>query len=544
MTMSSENVLGIYSALKLIWTSNDLPEEFLSHLKFTGNPDTSIPSSFRVGLAAQISIGLAGLSAAYLHYLRTGVAQDVVVDARHAVLSFHSEAWYTISDAVPADGTWDSIAGLYQTKDNGWVRIHTNFPHHRAGVLSILSISESPESQASRNDVAAAILRWDAQEFEDACAKRGMCAFKLRETAEWEKSDHAQALSNSPVVEIQTINDFPTKTLPAPDHYRPLHNVNVLDLSRVLAGPIAGRTLAAHGAQVLLVTSPNLPSLPLLDVETSIGKRTTQLDLDVLSSDKEKLRDLVKDADVFLQAYRPGGLESRGFGVDDVVKMKEGGGGVVYASLRAWGWDGPWANRRGLDSLVQTATGFNAEEGKAYQTFLKSQGKADAEWSPRPLPMQALDHAAGYFLAFGIHVALARMIKVGGSHEVRVSLAGVGRWIRSLGRLDPEQAFGPQTQPFPKRGWPLNEEIEKLSVVWSERWGKDRPNPDREGGNGYIGIRPKERKKMMTLRHAAILGVTPVREGVLGMDEGDWGAPMRLDADDPVWVRDDGSSNL
>lgn len=105
--------------------------------------------------------------------------------------------------------------------------------------------------------------------------------------------------------------------------------------------------VAAHGAQVLLITSPNLPSLPLLDVETSIGKRTTQLDLEPLDSDQEKLRDLVKGVDVFLQAYRPGGLESRGFGVDDVVKMKEGGG-VVYASLRAWGWDGPWANRRGV----------------------------------------------------------------------------------------------------------------------------------------------------------------------------------------------------
>jgi hypothetical protein len=120
----------------------------------------------------------------------------------------------------------------------------------------------------------------------------------------------------------------------------------------------------------------------------------------------------------------------------------------------------------------------------------------------------------------------------------------VGRWIRSLGRLDPEQAFGHQTRPFPKRAWPLSEETAKLSVVWSERLGKDQPNRGREDGDNYIGTSPKERKKMTTLKHAAVLGVTPVREGVLETEEGDWGAPMRLDADDPVWIRDDGSSNL
>ena len=119
----------------------------------------------------------------------------------------------------------------------------------------------------------------------------------------------------------------------------------------------------------------------------------------------------------------------------------------------------------------------------------------------------------------------------------------MGRWIRSLGRLDPEQAFGHHTQPFPKRAWPLSEEIAKLSVVWSERWGKDHPISGGEEGNGHNGTGFNERKTMTTLRHAAVLGVTPVREGALET-EGDWGAPMRLDADHPVWVRDDGSSNL
>jgi len=171
-----------------------------------------------------------------------------------------------------------------------------------------------------------------------------MCVFKMRRREEWESTAQGKALSNVQVVQINQVGNAERLQLQAGSKH-PLANVKVLDLSRVLAGPIAGRTLAAHGGQVLLVTSPNLPCLPGTDVETSLGKRTTQLDLNV-SEDIEKLKELLHDTDVFLQAYRPGGLRSRGFGVEDVVKSRENG--VVYASLRAWGWDGPWADRRGV----------------------------------------------------------------------------------------------------------------------------------------------------------------------------------------------------
>uniref|UniRef100_A0A8H8CFM0 CoA-transferase family III n=1 Tax=Psilocybe cubensis TaxID=181762 RepID=A0A8H8CFM0_PSICU len=487
----------IPEALKAIWISNGLPEHFLNHLKLKGDADTAVPSSFRLGLAAQISIGLAGLSAAYVHYLRTGVEQDVTVDARHAVLSFHSEAWYTINDALPPGDLWDNIAGL-----------------HRAGVLDILKISDSP-TLATRDEVAAAIRQWDGQSFEDECAKSGMCVFKLRKLEEWKNSPHGKALDASPVpvVQIYKIGEAKKKIISGGES--PLDGIRVLDLSRVLAGPVAGRNLAAQGAQVLLITSPKLPSLPYLDTETSLGKRTTQLDLSPTSTtDVEKMNKLVRGTDVFLQAYRPGGLEGKGFGVDDVLKLKteHGEEGVVFASLRAWGWDGPWAHRRGFDSLVQTAAGFNADEGEAYRLYMASQGKP-SEWRPRPLPMQAIDHAAGYFLAFGINVALARMILEGGSHEVRVSLVGVGRWIRSLGRLDPSIAFGENARKFPERAWPLDEEIQRLSIDWSER----------QGGKG---------RKMTALKQAAVFSTTQAKEG-RGTN---WGAPMRLNADEAEWV--------
>ncbi|KAF8158508.1 CoA-transferase family III domain-containing protein [Crassisporium funariophilum] len=514
MTAISNGKLYAHEAVRNLWLASGLPENILNHLILAGNPDTAVPSSFRIGVAAQTAIALSGLSAAYLHRLRSGDSkmQDVTVDARHAVLSCHSEAWYTIDDHLPAESSWDTIAGLYKTADDNWVRIHTNFPHHRAGVLTLLGIADDP--QLTKNIVAEAILQRNSQEFETECAARGMCVTAFRSSAEWDAHEQAKALLGVPPVLISKVREAPRQWTfgvyrhrSVANNPRPLSGFKVLDLSRVLAGPIAGRTLAAHGADVLLVTSPTLPSLPALDMETSMGKRTAQLDLN-LPRDVNKLDFLVNTADVFLQAYRPGGLDEKGFGVEDVLGMRSARDeGVVYASLRAWGWEGGWKGRRGFDSLVQTATGFNADEAEAYKSFTKAEGPA----VPRPLPLQALDHAAAYFLAFGINVALCKRITLGGSWEVRVSLAAVGQWIRSLGRMTPEQAFG-GSKPLPPRSVPQDPEISALCVDWQQSG----------GGKG----------RMRALRHAAILSETPVREGVDGGAQ----APMRLDSDEARWI--------
>ncbi|KAJ3492920.1 hypothetical protein NLJ89_g11137 [Agrocybe chaxingu] len=238
---------SLSSALRNLWTSNGLPEEFLRHLKLRGDADSAVNSSFRLGLAAQIAIGLAGLSSAYLHYLCSGVEQDVSVDARHAALSFHSEAWYTVGEALPAGEVWDSIAGLYPTKGGGWVRIHTNFSHHRKGVLDILRIAETAETQALRSQVAEALLTWDSEHLEDECARHGMCVAAMRSYDEWQKHPHAKALIGVPPLEIRRVDQGTVPTTKFADdskNRRPLEGVKVLDLSRVLAGPVAGRTLA------------------------------------------------------------------------------------------------------------------------------------------------------------------------------------------------------------------------------------------------------------------------------------------------------------
>jgi crotonobetainyl-CoA:carnitine CoA-transferase CaiB-like acyl-CoA transferase len=174
-------------------------------------------------------------------------------------------------------------------------------------------------------------------------SSQGMCATALRSFAEWDLHPQAKALADQPPVQIIKIGDAPKRTISG-DLTRPLEGIRVLDLSRVLAGPVCGRTLALHGADVLLVTSPQLPALPRLDVDTSRGKRTTQLNL-MLPEDQEKLRELAASADVFLQAYRPGGLQAKGFGVEDLAILRPG---IVCANLTAWGWEGPWKERRGV----------------------------------------------------------------------------------------------------------------------------------------------------------------------------------------------------
>ncbi|KAJ7695749.1 CoA-transferase family III domain-containing protein [Mycena rosella] len=480
------------AAARALWLENGMPAAFLSRLNFSSHPGSAINSSFKLGNVAQTTIGLAGLSAAQFYLLRTGVDQEVTVDARHAVLEFHSEALYTIDDRLPG-GIWDSIAGLYKTKDHSFVRIHTNFPQHSLD----LGVPDLPET--SRDVVQSALEKWDAVEFETEAAARGMCATAMRPLAEWSLHSQARELEGVPPLQIIKIGDAPKREISG-KFTQPLNGIRVLDLSRVLAGPVAGRTLAAHGADVLLVTSPNLPSLPNIDVETSRGKRTTQLDL-TLSADREKLKELASSADVFLQAYRPGGLELKGFGSSQLASLRPG---IVVANLTAWGWQGPWKDRRGFDSLVQTASGFNIAEAQAYAEFTGGGGSLQ----PRPLPMQALDHAAGYLLAFGINAALCKTITEGGSWEVRVSLAAVGQWIKSLGQLSPEEAFGPSAKPFPPKALPLDPEIAALSLQWSSAGGRT----------------------MTALRHAAVLTRTPVKEGHTSQ------APMALDVHSAEWL--------
>jgi crotonobetainyl-CoA:carnitine CoA-transferase CaiB-like acyl-CoA transferase len=393
-----------------LWTLAGGEPAALDTVTLTG-AEPQLPSSFRVAAAAQTTIAAAGLAAAQVWKLRSGQGQDVAVDMRHAVVECRSERYLRV-DGKPPPPAWDAIAGIYKTRDRRFVRLHTNFPHHREAVCKVLNCR--PE----RDDVQAALLQWDGEAFETAAYAAGGVVAMMRSYDEWSGLPHAQALAALPLIEIEKIGEAAPKPWPAGD--RPLAGLRVLDLSRVIAGPVAGRTLAVHGADVLLISGPDLPAIPWLTIDTGRGKLTSFVELKS-EQGQRLLRDLLAQADIFSQGYRPRALAALGFSPQDVARISPG---IVYASLSAYGHAGPWAERRGFDSLVQTATGFNHAEGQA----------AGVE-GPKELPAQMLDHATGYLMAFGAMMAKARQSREGGSWHVRVSLAQTGRWLWNLGRV-------------------------------------------------------------------------------------------------------------
>ena len=412
-------------ALRELWTTARLAATALDTIDLPAQGPV-LPSSFAVTTAAQSSLGAAALAAAQIGLRRGGPAQRVTVDAEHVALD--SLGWFTVNGQAPA--AWGKVSGLYRCAD-GWVRIHANFEHHRDGALRLLGLPPGPQTE--RAEVAEALRGWRAVDFETAAADAGLVVAAARTFAQWDAHPQAAALEKQPVVAIERIADAPRRPLaPWREDGQPLDGLRVLDLTRILAGPVAGRTLAAYGADVMLVNSPHLPNIDSI-ADTSRGKLSAHIDL-ALETGRETLRGLVGESHVFLQGYRPGSLAARGFAPHDLARLAPG---IVCVSLSAYGPEGPWACRRGFDSLVQTATGFNLAEAEAV-------GAAE----PMALPLQILDYAAGYLLAFGAQAALLRQAEEGGSWHVQVSLAGVGRWLRSLGRVNGMTMKRPSLAPY------------------------------------------------------------------------------------------------
>ncbi len=405
--------LAAADAVDALWRDTALDPAALDRLRLTG-AEPVLPSSFAVATAAQASLGAAALASAEIGRLRNGLVQTVAVDARDAALE--SCAAFTLDGVAPP--LWDPLAGLYACAD-GWVRLHTNFVHHRDGVLRLLGLPVG--ALTSRAEVAAALAHRSATAFESEATEAGLVVAALRSFEEWDRHPQAASVATLPLVEIAPIGAAPPLTWPSlAAQARPLAGLRVLDLTRILAGPVAGRTLAAHGADVLLVNAPQLPNIAAI-ADTSRGKRSALADLRRADA-AHALASAVAGADVFVQGYRPGGLAALGFGPADVARLRPG---IVYASLSAYGRVGPWASRRGFDSLVQAATGFNVAEGEAAGSPL-----------PKTLPMPILDMATGFLLAFGIAAALVRQRREGGSWHVQLSLARTGLWLRHLGRAE------------------------------------------------------------------------------------------------------------
>ncbi len=410
-----------------------------------------LPSSFHVATAAQASVGAAALAAATLWQQRTGQWQQVAVDRSHATLECSGH--FSIDGQAPP--MWEKFSGLYACGSAlgqpGWLRLHANFSHHRDAALRLLGLPDGPD--AARDAVTQALQHWTALAFEQALADAGGVGAAARSFADWDAHPQAQALAAQPLLAIERIpgtaeapahplahpSPHPSPNPPPPAWHRqaapqrPLSGLRVLDLTRILAGPVAGRCLAAHGADVLLVNGPHLPNIAAI-ADTSRGKLSALVDLRDAAG-QSRLHQLAQGAHVFLQGYRPGALSARGFSAAALAQQHPG---IVVASLSAYGESGPWAGRRGFDSLVQTATGFNLAEAQACGST-----------TPKAQPLPILDYAAGHLLAFGIQAALWRQASEGGSWQVRISLAGVAAWLRAMGRVDGGTAtVAPAIAPF------------------------------------------------------------------------------------------------
>lgn len=393
--------MSSHAALDLIWSGLGGAPGATAQVDFTGQG--ALPSIYPTTDLAAASVGAAGLALARL----AGHDGVVTVDRRLAAFWFLSSIRPLGWEAPP---TWDAVAGDYQGAD-GWIRLHTNAPHHRAAALSVLGVA------ADRAGVTAAVRGWQIDALESAIVASGGVAAAMRSVEAWAAHPQGAAVAAEPLAWIEHHPGTPYR--PA-DPARPLAGIRVLDLTRILAGPTATRFLAGCGATVLRLDPPDWQEMSLAPGVT-LGKHCARLDL---RRQREAFLALLAEADVLVHGYRPGALDALGLDAETRRRVRPG---LVDVSLDAYGWTGPWAGRRGFDSLVQMSAGI-AEAG------MRAAGAA----KPVPLPAQALDHATGYMIAATVLLGLAR----GGLHA-RLSLARTAHLLQTLPPAEAAPAFAP-----------------------------------------------------------------------------------------------------
>ncbi|MEP6872634.1 MAG: CoA transferase, partial [Anaerolineaceae bacterium] len=344
----------------------------------------------------------------------------------HAAASLRSYMLLDVAGEVPLPPrTPPSVTAIYECGDRRFIHLHGSFTH-APGILAELGLSDG----ASAGEIAAATLKRGAFELEDALAAKGLCCAVCRTDEEWAAHPQGALLATKPVVEVTRIGDGPR--IPLTPAERPLSGVRVLDLTRVLAGPTCARTLAEHGADVLHIAAPHLPTIERFEMDTGHGKRQAFLDLNV-PAEAETLRELVRGADIFSQGFQHRSLGRRGFGAEQLAAIRPG---IIYVSENAFGHDGPWLERPGWEQLAQATTGVAVVQG----------GKG----RPVLAPAAMNDYTTGYFAAMGAMIALRRRAEEGGSWLVRVSLSQTSMWYYRMGQdLDRNAATGiGDTAPF------------------------------------------------------------------------------------------------
>jgi crotonobetainyl-CoA:carnitine CoA-transferase CaiB-like acyl-CoA transferase len=374
-----------------------------------------VPSPFPIATAVASALGYTGAAAAEIWRFRGGDKQEVGVDLKAAAALAVPE--YKLNGMMVRPQLPPSaVTGFYQSADGHWLHLHGGFPHLKLRTLDLLNAKDTSAS------VLEAVAKWNALALEDALGFLGLCGAVVRSESEWTSCIFGR-LAVTPIVLTQVA---PAPPLRFAESARPLDGLKVLDLTRVVAGPLCARLLAEQGADVLSVRSGKQPSAGALDTIYAAGKRQTYLDL-AEPSGAEVLRGLARHADVFVGSYRPGGLTALGFSPAALAHLAPG---AITVSISAYGLQGPWAGRRGFEETVEAASGLAAEQG----AFMAARrGRAN---QPELIPGAVLDSLTGVLAAAGVLAALLRRIREGGSWHVEVSLAATAAWLSSLGRID------------------------------------------------------------------------------------------------------------
>ncbi len=422
-------------------------------LAVTG-PPAVLPAAFDVTGLAAATVGAAVRAAADLLATRTGdTPRDTAVDTRPACAAFAAERLFA-PEGWTLPPPWDPVAGDYPAGD-GWIRLHTNYAHHRDAALSVLDVA------ADRDEVARAVAGWSGVELEQAVVDAGGCAAAQHDRDAWLASPPGAATADEPLVRWSTTGTVAAgPTAPAA---QPFAGLRVLDLTRVIAGPVCTRFLAGHGADVLRIDPPGFAEVAALVPEMTTGKRTAFLDL--RGAGRTRLAELLASADVVVCGLRADALDRLDLGAD---RLRELNPGLVVARLDAYGWDGPWHRRRGFDSLVQMSSGITSAGAVAY-----------GRDRPTPLPVQALDHATGYVLATAVARALQERHVTGTVREARCSLVATANLLQQHptppGTADPAWSAADtervETAWGPARRAPLPGRIAGCPVRWAHAAG-------------------------------------------------------------------------
>ena len=432
----TEQTAGLSDIAARVWGEVGGPDGLPGVLTATG-PRTVLPSHFDVTGLATASVAAATVAAAEFLAVRSDRRPlPVTVDSRQACAAFAAEGLFTPVGWERPD-IWDPIAGNYRARD-GWIRLHTNYAYHRSAVERLLGADD-------RETVRAAVAEWEAGDLETAIVKAGGCAAAMRTREDWLAAPAGAATADAPLAAVtdRPVPDGAAVAGLAAGGRRagggtgagglPYSGVRVLDLTRVIAGPVGTRFLAAYGADVLRIDPPGFAEVPALLPETTAGKQTAALDL-TTAAGRAAFESLVATADVLVSGLRADALTRLGY---DDAALAALNPALIVASLDAYGWVGPWRDRRGFDSLVQMSSGIAAAGAAA----------AGAD-HPVPLPVQALDHACGYLVAAAVGRALTRRRTESVVSRIRLSLIGTANLLWSLPR-PAEQPPMPKPGDFP-----------------------------------------------------------------------------------------------